>query len=287
MISALHGPANLSAVPLMDGDAGTEQTIRDIRRLVDEGQKDAYVVGPAIEILRSSGASSWNDEEKAQTIYSWVLRNVYYVSDPVTKEALRRPRDILNGEVPGGLAGDCDDINGVLIPSLLMAVGINARVVTVASEPSDPGAFTHIYAEAFLNGEWVPMDAARPDAAFGLAPGRFYRREWWSLEDDSHGDYDSPQLAAFRRRVSGLGRLGQSVATDVLDALDAGLAAAPNILRAADGTPVYSAIAPAYGPGGTTLLAPATSAQLNATASASPLLLLLGAGVVLWLLTKK
>jgi hypothetical protein len=161
------------------------QTVRVIRKLVDDGVKDPHVNALAIQIARS--VPRFDRMALAQALYEWVLENIWFVDDPVAKETVRPAAVVLR---VGG--GDCDDINGVLLPSLLGTVGIPTRLVTVASDPRDPTQFSHIYAEADIDGAWIPIDAARPGAQFGLEPSNWARKRWWSLDNDSYEDASSP-----------------------------------------------------------------------------------------------
>lgn len=164
-----------------DGDRGVETTVRYISMFVQRAVRSPQVNALAIDILRQANAPQHNPKADAKAIYRWVLRNIRYV--PEMDETLRPVEEILRVR-----AGDCDDINGILLPSLLLSVGIPVRLVTVAVEPESPKAFSHIYAEANLKGEWVAMDAARPGARFGRAPDRYFRKRIWSIAGDKHHD---------------------------------------------------------------------------------------------------
>lgn len=169
------------AYPLPGGDAGVAKTMRLIRQLVDAAIKDPFINRTAIQILQQSNAPQYDQCAAAQTIYEWVHRNIRYVQDPVGKETVRPANVILEVR-----AGDCDDINGVLIPSLLGTIGITTRGVTIAAAPGSDD-FTHIYAEAMLDGRWVALDAARPNVSFGQAPEVYHRRAEWPLTGSEVG----------------------------------------------------------------------------------------------------
>jgi len=166
---------------LPGGDSGVAKTMELIKSLVDSAIKDPYVNRTAIEILQRSNAPQYDQLAAARTIYEWVHRNIRYVQDPVGKETVRPANVILEVR-----AGDCDDINGVLIPSLLGTIGITTRGVTIAAAP-DSNDFSHIYSEALLNGQWVALDAARPNVVFGQAPEFYKRRAEWPLTGSEVG----------------------------------------------------------------------------------------------------
>lgn len=169
------------STPMPGGDAGVSQTMSLIRQLVDAAIKDPYINRTAIQILQQSNAPQYDQLAAAHTIYDWVLRNIRYVQDPVGKETVRPASVILEVR-----AGDCDDINGVLLPSLLGTIGIATRGVTVAAARGS-NDFSHIYAEANLNGQWVALDAARPNVSFGQAPEMYSRRAEWPLTGEEVG----------------------------------------------------------------------------------------------------
>lgn len=194
---AARDAATLSGVisyPLLDGDPGTVQTIQQIRRLIDAGMKNPAVNRTALEILNAADphrTHGYDDAFKAREIFKWVVRNIGYVKDPPGKELLR-PADVIL-QVRGG---DCDDINGVLLPAMLGSIGYPTQLVTISTNPAAPDEFTHIYLEVAINGRWMPLDAARPGAFFGRAAGKHIRKRIWSVLDDSYAD------------VAGLGSYG-------------------------------------------------------------------------------
>jgi Transglutaminase-like superfamily len=199
-----HGGRELSGtsvVPLLSGDAGVAQTIALMKKLIDDGVKDPVVNRYAIVALQTSGAMQHDPLSAAQTIFDTVSRNFFFVNDPVgpegAKETLRIPRDTIELR-----AGDCDDFT-VLICSLLGTIGMATRIITVASDPRDPSQFTHVYPEVDIDGEWIPVDAARPGAQFGLAPMRTFRKKIWSCTDSS-----SAEVAGQRFSLSGYMMLG-------------------------------------------------------------------------------
>ena len=275
-------PGLLFSAPLSGGDDGTEQTISVLREIVDDAWKDPFVNRTAIDIIRNAGVAQFDRLGQIRAIYNWVLQNFYFVSDPVSKEALRPTRDLLQLK-----AGDCDDINANVLPSLLGTIGYETRIVTVAADPSDPGSFSHVYAEVFLDGNWIPLDAARPDTSFGVAPAQWFRREWWSLTDDDHEDYPGAGQLSYTgapsgisgRRMSGLGDLSVPVLVNSLSQATTG------ILTAVNGNPVTNSNGYVVGPGGV-LMQSASQPVALAPSQNSGLLLALGAGLLLWMMMK-
>lgn len=239
-----------------------------IRRLVDDAWKDPVVNRTAIDIVRNAGAQEYDSLAQIHALYNFA-HSFYFVNDPVTKEALRPARELLNLR-----AGDCDDINAIVLPSLLGSVGFEVRLVTIAADPQQPETFSHVYCEVFLDGTWMPLDAARPGAVFGEAPPHFYRREWWSLVDANHGEYSGGlggYIVDSAARLNG----GTSIASAVLT--DTG-----NILKSVGGQTVQNAVQGAIGPGGANSVSP--NLPSAAPSIETDLLILAAAvGLIWWL----
>src|ERR1700676_1643780 len=130
---AIHAtPGLLYSAPLALGDDGPAQTISMLRSLVDDAWKDPFVNRTAIEIIRNAGVGPFDSWGQVRAIYNYA-HSFYFVNDPITKEAVRPTRDLLELK-----AGDCDDINGNVLPALLGTIGFETRLVTVAADPNAP-----------------------------------------------------------------------------------------------------------------------------------------------------
>jgi Transglutaminase-like superfamily len=186
-------PTPYSRVPLLSGDAGVAQTIDQMRQLVDQALTDPSIKRLATDIVR--GVPAFDDTAEAQALYNWVRSNIRFTKDAVNKEQLYPPSELLQIR-----AGDCDDIS-MLLATLLMAVGYPARLMTVAANGDD---FSHVYVEALIDGQWIPIDPARSDSQFGVAPPMYTRARWWSLTDSSQGDLPG-SLSGHHRRGALLG----------------------------------------------------------------------------------
>lgn len=190
-------PPAVLAQPLLGGDSGVEQTINEMRGLVDAALRDPSIIRTATDIVRS--VQAFDDVGEANALYEWVRRNIRFTKDPVNKEKLYPPAELLKIR-----AGDCDDIS-MLMATLLMAVGYPARFVTVAASQSDPEQFSHVYVEGEVAGRWIPMDPARFDSEFGMAPPVVTRSRWWSVVDSSYGDLSGVRHSGSSARVPSLG----------------------------------------------------------------------------------
>jgi Transglutaminase-like superfamily len=180
----------VAAEPLLNGDPGVAQTIAVMRQLVDEALRDPSIIRLATDIVRHVAA--FDDLAEANALYEWVRRNIRFTKDPVNKEKLYPPAELLKIR-----AGDCDDIS-MLLATLLMAVGYPARLMTIAA-PNSPDSFSHVYVEAEIpagSNQWIPLDPARADSQFGVAPPAFTRARWWSLTDSSFGDLSGTKIFA-------------------------------------------------------------------------------------------
>lgn len=274
-----EAPGVLYAATLASGDDGTAQTVAMLRNLVDAAWKDPFVNRTAIEIIRNAGVAPFDQWGQIRAIYDYA-RSFYFVNDPITKEAVRPTRELLELK-----AGDCDDINGNVLPALLGTIGFETRLVTVASDPQSPDVFSHVYCEVFVSspngGEWYPLDAARPGAIIGLAPTFFYRRAWWSLTDDSYGDYstdEAGQMAGYTpQTVRGLGSVTSDVAAILTDASGA--------LKSVGGQTVQSAVGPTIGPGGAAQVSQPGQAPFLSSPAGELLILAATIGAI-WLLAR-
>jgi len=225
-------PTLVQSEPLLAGDDGTAQTVARIRGYVRQGKNDPFVNWKTGQILRAAAVPSYDDAGEIRAIFAWVLRNIRFQKDPVDAEALRWAATTLKWGF-----GDCDDINAILLPSMLKTAGHHVRLVTIASHPGAPEQFSHVYCEANLGGRWIPLDAARKGTSFGSAPSRYFRKRVWSLETDGYQDLRGLGCGAgcsMRRRTlgthmrldglgryyraSGLGDFDWSGFTDVLNA---------------------------------------------------------------------
>lgn len=199
-----------------------------MRRLVDQAQKDAAFVRFAVDIVRNVAA--YDEFGEVSALFSWVLEQIRYTKDPVTVEKLYPPQELLKIR-----AGDCDDIS-MLMGALAIALGYSARLITIAADPGSPDEFSHVYTEVECpagSGNWIPLDAARPNAQFGLQPPGYFRKRAWSLTDDSHQDLNGTRRL---RGLSGYRSLGDD-SVDWGNVLQQSIAETPQIIAAVAGQP--------------------------------------------------
>ena len=235
-------------VPLLNGEQGTAQTIALMRQLVDAAVSDATFVRKAIDIVR--GVQAFDEMGEIQQLYSWVKRNIRYTKDPVTKEKLYPPQELLKIR-----AGDCDDIS-MLLAAFLIAIGYPARWITLSANAQHPEEFSHIYVEAEApagSGNWIPMDAARLDAEFGVEPPVYYRKRAWSITEDSYTDLNGTKrrMPQFLNGYVGMGQDGTDINWGPI--LQQSIAEVPTIVSAVAGrgsaTSPYGSFSTSYTPG--------------------------------------
>jgi hypothetical protein len=215
---------------LLEGERGTAQTVHLMRRLIDQALNDAAFVRFAIDLVRNVPA--YDEYGEVFSLFTWVLGHIRYTKDPVTKEKLTPPMELLKLR-----AGDCDDI-AMLLGALAIAIGYPARFVTVAANPDYPEEFSHVYAEVEVpagSGRWVAVDAARPGSEFGREPAVYFRKKAWSLTDDSEQDLNSATRLRGLSGYMGLGDNGGGI--DWTQITAQALTETPAIIAAASGSP--------------------------------------------------
>jgi hypothetical protein len=218
----------LTAVP--DGDAGTAETIEQyIRPLVAEGVRSPIVRGLALQFLADYGAQPHDKIGEMRAIFDGVRDHFQFREDPAITTRLADGRVVEEGAemvqpaegIIGTGVGDCDCLNGVLLPSLLGSVGFATRVVTIKADSARPDEFSHIYMEAQDpdSGAWLALDVARSDPQFGKEPEYFWERKEWPMTGAPRhlngyglgtiGPVSPPDgsMAPFR----GMGRLGRGM----------------------------------------------------------------------------
>ena len=165
---------------LAEGDAGTEETVREMVRLIEEGARDPDINALAIAIVRGAGVRQFDFDGERRALYGWMRRAIRFFKDIDGKETLRAARRTVEQG-----AGDCD-CQTILICALLKTIGHRTRIVTISSHPRAPEIFSHVFAEVRdERGRWKPVDAARKQASYGRGPNHWYRRRHWDTEDGS------------------------------------------------------------------------------------------------------
>jgi hypothetical protein len=203
---ASTGGSGTQTLPLKSGHRGTAQTVAWMRSIIDKGIKDQNINRLAIQIVWNT--PEFSETPKAQAIFNWMQQNLRFIPDMVGKETLRTPEETLAVR-----AGDCDCFT-ILAATLLGTIGIESRARTISTNPDDPNTYSHIYPEAFCDGQWIAMDRGRPNSAFGLEPQHYFISKTWPLfENSGVGDTNVSGLSGYMGcpgvRGMGRGQLGR------------------------------------------------------------------------------
>lgn len=172
--------------PLLAGDAGTAQTVAEMRALAHEGARHPAVrsvAGWCEDVARSLEDRPRSRRSKLPAVIRHVCERIEFLSDDDAAaelgvggritELVRAPWLVLTDGV-----GDCDDV-ATLGASIALALGIRARFVTVGP----PGSgFIHVYAEIMCcpSGGWTELDTTR-DVQGLPSNWRDWRRRVWPL----------------------------------------------------------------------------------------------------------
>lgn len=292
LIGFPHSPALGHKEPLLNGEAGTAQTIALLRRLVDQALEDPAIIRKAIEIVR--GVPAFDDLGEVQAIYDWVKTHIRYTKDPVTKEKLYPPAELLKIR-----AGDCDDIS-TLINVFATSLGYPSRWVTISTQADSPAEFTHVYSEVEVppgSKNWVALDAARLDSRFGEEPPFYFRKRAWDVSSDTYEDLagNVRRMPKFLNGYTHVGTYG-GIGQDWSSVLQQSIAETPAIIAAASGRGSASSpygsyqtpYTPGYGvPGAGYSAYPYTAAPTSGLSISPTTLLMLGAFALVFVLARK
>jgi len=257
-------PSTMTVHHLADGDAGAHQSVRDMRGLVDRALKSPQVYTLARAIVQH--VTPFDSLGEIRALYAWVLQNIRFTMGVIGKQSLQSADATLALR-----AGQCTDLS-ILLAALVMSVGYPARFVAVATDPQAPDQFSHIYPEAELAGEWIPLDAARANAQFGRAPDRVYRSQTFRILD----------------AVGNMPRLGNGSSTlqDIAGVIQAAGAGVAQGLAAANSQEPYLLINGQYVANPSYTGPPVTSPYLATGTLLSQIMPLLAIGFGAWLLLR-
>lgn len=160
-----HRPPPPSSLRLSipDGAAGTRETLKHMRQLVQNGKHDQRIRDLANRIVSNVPAKDWAGELAA--VFEFVRSNVRYSLDPNDIETIQG--------AAGTLAlgyGDCDDFS-VLVATLAECLGHPCCLVAMGFQ--QPNTFEHVMTFASGAGEtdWYGMDATEPQPFGWFPPG--------------------------------------------------------------------------------------------------------------------
>lgn len=116
-------------------------------RLAAAAKTDPHIRELALGIVRALPPQDYAGEARA--VFQWVQRSIRYVRDVRGVETVQTPEKTLEYR-----QGDCDDMV-TLLAALLESIGHEVRFVAMGTEP---GRFSHVFAQVRLGGRWVSMD---------------------------------------------------------------------------------------------------------------------------------
>jgi hypothetical protein len=146
-------------------------------RLGRKGSLNPRVIRLARRILVSSGAPERDKLSEVIAIHQWTKANTRYTNDSADGEVLSDLGEMLDfygkyGQIPG----DCDELV-ILEDALLRSVGFDTRYVTISRAQHDPmNRMSHVYLEADVNGDWIPLDPILKNRPAGYGPQSYTAR---------------------------------------------------------------------------------------------------------------
>jgi len=174
------GTPLVKVIQIPDGEAGTAETIKVMKRLAIEGSQNPALIQWAQAIVRGIGSKDYAAELRA--IHDFVQSKVKYRLDPTALEWIQAPEYTLlvRGE------GDCDD-QATLSVALAMALGHPAGLVTVKADKSRPGEYSHVYAVLGARQgndiKWFGSDTTQAGVPLGWEPPpeRVFGKRIWPV----------------------------------------------------------------------------------------------------------
>jgi transglutaminase-like putative cysteine protease len=164
MTAAHLEPASFAGWTI-DQDPNAQRTLSTMAKFVHAAMADPYIVRYANEIIAAARPRDYRAQIGAIRLFgrSWFR----FVDNPVGVQRVRTPLDMITDvETIGYVQGACDDA-AVLMATLGMANGLEARFRAVAfahrSAPDDSVPFSHVIADLFAGDGWDVLDITKPD----------------------------------------------------------------------------------------------------------------------------
>jgi transglutaminase-like putative cysteine protease len=143
--------------PLLEGKAGTIQTLDKMAALVRRDSRNPRVHEAALQIVRNVRGHDFEGEIRA--LFEFVRDSIRYRKDPINSERVQdTERTIYKFK-----AGDCDD-KSVALASLLGSLGHRSRFRVLGFSARN---FSHVYLEVLTQRGWVTLDPTPEKAAMG------------------------------------------------------------------------------------------------------------------------
>ncbi len=146
------------------GAAGTRDTLKIMRRLVRDWRVHPRLRQLAKRIVQTCPSKDARCE--VRQIHAYVSNHIRYVRDVAGVETVATPELTLRDK-----SGDCDD-QAVLVGALLNAIGRPVRFIAIGSEP---GKFSHVYAETPIGPDWIAVETTMKGWPVGRKPRALIR----------------------------------------------------------------------------------------------------------------
>lgn len=148
--------SELALIP--SGVDGVRATLAKMVSLAREYRRHPLIRELAEEVIEHVPARDRPGNVRA--LWQFVRRFIKYVPDIRNVETLHTPIRLLKNR-----AGDCDD-QALLLAALLESVGQGTRFVAMGFQR---GRYSHVLAETWLGGGWVPLETT-VERPFGWNP---------------------------------------------------------------------------------------------------------------------
>lgn len=227
-----------------NSDVSAQDTAQWMYQLAQGYQGHPVVLWAVSDALKRIPQSA-TDETRLRALYYWVKRHVEYIPDENVlaeigsdkvwdRELLLTPDQLLIMPKP---MGDCKN-NSLLIASMLGAMKVPYRFVTVAADDKEPNRLSHIYVKAFDSDKdcWFTLDAGVEKKYPGWEISTPHRKiEWQGVNGmltaiDTNDDRECQGALALHR--AGMQGCGDGLGADLSwsDVLKQGAQAGFNIV---------------------------------------------------------
>ena len=150
-------PGDVLQLPIDESRPDGESILAWLFALMEYYSRDHAVRVHAIQILNDGGIRDAESLAGFRLLLNYAQTRMIWIPDPQHTEHVTAPPLLLDAIDENGEAyGDCDD-HVVLLGSMLMSVGIEARPVAVKLDPGR-GWYDHVILQADVDGDWRDAD---------------------------------------------------------------------------------------------------------------------------------
>jgi len=157
---AALAPATAKLISIPGGIAGVKATLARMVDMVRTFKTDLNVRTLAGQLVRGCAEKDYRCE--LSTLQAYVRDQIRYLRDVDNVETLQTPVQTVKLGY-----GDCDD-KATLVASLAGSIGFPTRFCAIAVR--DALDFSHVSAQARLNGQWLNVETIVPGAGLGWFP---------------------------------------------------------------------------------------------------------------------